>query len=216
MTVALAALSAVLATGLAVALIMRARHVRGLRVRVADLEQDRSRLTTELGHADASVRISEAHLESSRIAIETAERVRLEREWRELAGPAAPLPAGWDATLGSALAVELELIREVVGTPSTLEVASGDAPGAGYRIAMCAEFLRAVARDADEMTVLVDDGVVVWATSAGQDATGSSHFEHLKRFSVEGVSEVLAEPAEGGFKATIRFSEAWSGPGDQV
>lgn len=217
MTVALAALSAVLAIGLAVALVLRGRDVESLRERIADLEQDRSTLTAELEYANTCARTSERHLEYNRIAVEAAERVRLEREWGELAGTTAPLPAGWDGTLGPALAVELELIREVVGTPSTLEVSGGDAAGAGFRIAMCAEFLRAVARNADEMRVLVDDGVVVWASTAGLGSPdGSPHLEALKRLSVVGVSEVLAEPCESGFKATMRFSDPRPGAADQA
>src|SRR5262245_58863232 len=43
------------------------------------------------------------------------ERVRLEREWREFTGIPTPLPESWDGSIRAALAVELELIREVIG-----------------------------------------------------------------------------------------------------
>lgn len=53
------------------------------------------------------------------------ERVRLEREWHDIAGAAAPAPVSWDDPVAAALAIELELIRESIGTPSQLEVAPG-------------------------------------------------------------------------------------------
>jgi hypothetical protein len=59
------------------------------------------------------------------------ERLRLEREWRDVAGPAAPLPSAWDGTVAAALAVELEIVREVVGTPSTLDASRGSDAGPG-------------------------------------------------------------------------------------
>ena len=56
-------------------------------------------------------------------AIWRLERLRLEREWREIAGVAVPVPVAWDDPVAAALAVELELIRESIGTPGRLEVA---------------------------------------------------------------------------------------------
>lgn len=50
------------------------------------------------------------------------EQMRLQREWRDVAGAAAPAPVAWDDPVAAALAVELELIRESIGTPGRLEI----------------------------------------------------------------------------------------------
>lgn len=52
------------------------------------------------------------------------ERVRLAREWHDLAGATVPLPVSWEDPVAAALAIELELIRESIGTPSRFEVAT--------------------------------------------------------------------------------------------
>ncbi len=86
------------------------------------------------------------------------ERVRLEREWREIAGPSAALPVPWDGTVGAALAVELELIREVVGTPSRLDVADAGYvdPAVAARVSrLTGELLRCLARTGEELAVTV-------------------------------------------------------------
>ena len=59
------------------------------------------------------------------------ERVRLEREWREVTGIPTPLPEPWDGSLRAAVAVELELIREVIGIPTRLEPGGGSPEGQG-------------------------------------------------------------------------------------
>ena len=56
------------------------------------------------------------------------ERLRTERTWAELAGPSVPLPVPWDGTVWAAVAIELEMIREEIGTPSRLEPASRTRP----------------------------------------------------------------------------------------
>ena len=90
------------------------------------------------------------------------ERVRLEREWKEVAGPDAELPVRWDASLYSALAVELEIIREVIGTPGRLEPegtgGANDEPSLWVLGALGCELLRVVARNADELVVRLESG----------------------------------------------------------
>ncbi|HVA73914.1 MAG TPA: hypothetical protein VNF71_05065 [Acidimicrobiales bacterium] len=206
MTVALAALSAVLVIGLAGMVSVQARQRRSSRARIADLERSHSALAGRLEDAGAATAALERQLACNRSGIEVAERIRLEREWSELAGPTVPLPAEWDGTLGSALAVELELIREIVGTPSTLELGAVQEGLTGFRVAMAAEFLRAAARDADEMKVLIHGCVVVWGSSPTPGAAGvSPHLDAMKARAAEGGAQVVVEPGEAEFKATLRF-----------
>ena len=106
------------------------------------------------------------------------ERVRLEREWKEVAGPDVELPLRWDGSLYTALAVELEIIREVIGTPGRLEQEStgggNDEPGVWVLGALGCELLRVVARGADEIVVRLESapGVppVVVAEGLGGDS----------------------------------------------
>jgi hypothetical protein len=114
------------------------------------------------------------------------ERVRLEREWREVTGIPAPLPEPWDGSIRAALAVELEIIREVIGVPTVLE-SPAPGPDAGADPAangtprpadpagstdpvvalgvarLTGEMLRALARVGEEVAVSVepDDTVTV-------------------------------------------------------
>lgn len=91
------------------------------------------------------------------------ERVRVEREWSEVAGPGVPPPVAWDGTLAGVVAVELAVIREVIGTPGQL---TGPHPGpdggtgpAGVPLAatarLASELLRVLARSGEEMDVTV-------------------------------------------------------------
>ena len=118
------------------------------------------------------------------------ERVRLEREWIEVAGPGAALPVAWDGSVSAALAIELEIIREVTGTPSRLEtdgvegdgtraVAPGDAAtdrdGSWILAGLGCELLRLVARHADELVVRLEVGpevVGIMAEALGATALG--------------------------------------------
>ena len=126
----------------------------------------------------------------------SCERVRLEREWREVTGTPAPLPEPWDGSIRAALAVELEIIREVIGVPTVLEP-SGPGLGAGADpppsgpptpanppasrdpvvalgvARLTGEMLRALARVGEEVVVSVepDDAVTVRvATDVGGPA----------------------------------------------
>jgi hypothetical protein len=104
------------------------------------------------------------------------ERLRLEREWAEVAGTPAPTPVPWDRGLRAAIAVELEIIREVIGTPSQLEpaVQSEDTnPETALAATLLAtEVLRRLAHVGDEMMVSVsaDADVSVAVTTVLADA----------------------------------------------
>lgn len=130
--------------------------------RAADAEQRASRAEHRAADAESAV----AALISARSPAMFAEieRVRLEREWKEVAGPDAGLPVRWDGSLHNALAVELEIIREVTGTPGRLEQggegagAGADETGVWVLGALGGELLRVVARYADEVIVRLEAG----------------------------------------------------------
>ncbi|HEX4863053.1 MAG TPA: hypothetical protein VFV02_03220 [Acidimicrobiales bacterium] len=142
--------------------------------------------------ADARAAGAESELAALRSAgspavLEEVERVRLEREWIEVAGPGAALPVAWDGSVAAALAIELEIIREVTGTPSRLErdaaehggaaavmVAGGavDQNGGWVLAGLGCELLRLVARHADELVVRLEGGRAIVAEAFGAPALG--------------------------------------------
>jgi hypothetical protein len=138
--------------------------------RAAEAEQRAGRAESRASSAEAAMEALIAARSPAVVA--EIERVRLEREWKEVSGPDAPLPVRWDASLGAALEIELEIIREVTGTPGRLE--SGDAgPGSAGAAgpesivdeaklwmlgSLGCELLRVVARYADEMVVRLHPG----------------------------------------------------------
>jgi hypothetical protein len=164
------------------------------------LQQDEVALDAAVERADVSERRA-TEAESRLAAADTLwalERVRLEREWREVTGIPAPLPEPWDGSIRAALAVELEIIREVIGVPTALESGGPGAAGAGSAdrasngparptsppgstdpvvalgvARLTGELLRALARVAEEVVVSVepDDAVTVRvATEVGGPA----------------------------------------------
>jgi len=120
--------------------------------------------------AEAEAHPAERRSDDTVPALWELERLRLEREWREVAGPAAPLPVPWDGTAGAAIAVELELIREVVGTPSRLQIDSGsgrDDPAAALWITrLTGELLRRLAHTGEELAVTISTPTDVEVTVA--------------------------------------------------
>ncbi|HEY3700961.1 MAG TPA: hypothetical protein VGL32_01765, partial [Acidimicrobiales bacterium] len=107
------------------------------------------------------------------------ERLRLEREWNAIGGLAMPMPAGWDGTdgtdLSAAVAVELEVIREVVGTPGRLatptQPVTTDPATAIIVTRLAGELLRALARGGLELSVSIeadDELAVAVATGAAE------------------------------------------------
>ncbi len=109
------------------------------------------------------------------------ERLRLEREWNAIGGLAMPMPAGWDggdgADLAAAVAVELEVIREVVGTPGRIAGPTGpvtaDPATAIILTRLAGELLRTLARGGLELSVSIeadDELAVAVATAAAETA----------------------------------------------
>jgi hypothetical protein len=121
------------------------------------------------------------------------ERLRLEREWFAIGGLALPMPSGWDGAdgtdLSAAVAVELEVIREVVGTPGHLDPptqpVTADPATAIIVTRLAGELLRTLARgglelrvsieDDDELAVAVATGAVETAEELSRLATAASH-----------------------------------------
>jgi len=206
MTIGLTALSLVLAAALGIVANRLLSERRRLGAQLAEAESARAALQSELDGACSEVLDAERRDAANLRMVEAAERLRVEREWGELAGPGVDLPAAWDGSLGCVVANELEIIREVVGTPSTLEIAgeaAGAVPGDGYRLALSAEFLRAAARASDEMHVTIDGSVVVRASC---ETTPDLH--ELAAAVERGGADVVVEASSEGFKASLRFSHA--------
>ncbi len=85
------------------------------------------------------------------------EHVRLGREWLEVAGPGVELPVPWDGSLASGVAIELAVIREVIGTPSDMSVTANVPLRDPVALRVACELLRALARSGDEMSVVLSD-----------------------------------------------------------
>lgn len=85
------------------------------------------------------------------------EYVRLGREWLEVAGPGVDLPVPWDGSLASGVAIELAVIREVIGTPSEMSVTASGPLCDPVALRVACELLRALARSGDEMSVALSD-----------------------------------------------------------
>ena len=208
MTAVLAGLAGVLLAALVVAVWRQSqatgRHSRQL----ADAAAAKRSVEIQLAETEGAVQDLERRLRAAQAGAEAAERLRLQREWAELAGPGAGLPVTWDGSLACTVGSELEIIREVVGTPATVEV-DGDArtPG-GFRLALSAEFLRAAALDADEMRVRVGERLVVEgsAGASGQPAS-TPHLDSITRLVQEAGAELLVDVSESGFTASLTFGD---------
>jgi hypothetical protein len=91
------------------------------------------------------------------------EQLRAEREWAEVTGMPLPLPVPWEDGIRAAVAVELEMIREVMGTPSQLDPVRPSMhldPVDSVAVSrLAAEVLRRLARTGEELVVSfgVDD-----------------------------------------------------------
>lgn len=123
------------------------------------------RLESELGRATEQLRAAEERADVAD-ALWELERLRLEREWFAIGGPSIPMPSGWDGAdgtdLSAAVAVELEVIREVVGTPGRLDTpdhpVTADPATAVVVTRLAGELLRTLARGGLELSVSIKDG----------------------------------------------------------
>ncbi len=140
------------------------------------------------------------------------ERIRLEREWREIAGPSAPLPVPWDGTVGAALAVELELIREIIGTPSRLEIGAGhgiaDPVAATSTARIAGELLRCLARTGEELVVTMVGPSEVRVAVAVEPGAGSPDVEALARLASAAGGTVEVSAGDEGLQALVTIPTA--------
>jgi hypothetical protein len=137
------------------------------------------------------------------------ERLRLEREWADVAGATVPLPEPWDGGIRPAIAVELEIIREVIGVPSRLESTRAACPADPVTTMstarLTAEALRDLARVSEEMVVsLAPDGTVTM-TIASEDAGPEPHLAHLMAAAAAMGGELAVTTTEEGLQARLCF-----------
>jgi hypothetical protein len=102
------------------------------------------------------------------------ERLRTEREWLDVMGPGASPPVPWDGSVGALVAAELSVIREVIGTPSQLNLEPAEPLPPARAIATArfsVEMLRTLARSGEEMEVVVGPAevTVVQPVSPGEE-----------------------------------------------
>jgi hypothetical protein len=205
----LAILALVLTTRRATARVA-AEHSRVEQLDIQLAETDRARaLAAE--RADGAAQCA-ANAENRLVAAGTLwdlERLRLEREWAEVAGMPAPLPEPWDGTIGAALAVELEIIREVMGVPGRIESPSAaklDDPitaVTGFRLT--AEVVRSLARVGDEIAVSfgVDGLVTIDVATHGTGPGPNLARPMAAAFALGGELTLL--PTDGGLQARLRL-----------
>lgn len=139
------------------------------------------------------------------------ERTRLEREWTEVTGTPAPLPQPWDGGIRAAVAVELEIIREVMGVPSSLESPGPwgelDPVDAMTAFRLIAEVLRRLARVGDELAVSFGAGGVVSMTLATQGGAPIPDLTRPTALAAAFGAELTLLPAPEGFQAQLRLPE---------
>lgn len=208
MTAALAGLAGVLVVALVVAVWRHSQSTGRHSRQLADVSAAKRSVEIQLAETQSAVQDLERRLRAAQVGAEASERLRLQREWAELAGPGAVLPVTWDSSLACTVGSELEIIREVVGTPATMEIdGDGRTPG-GFRLALGAEFLRAAALDADEMHVRVGDRLVVEgsAVTSGQPAS-TPHLDSITRLVQEAGAELVVDVSESGFTASLTFGD---------
>jgi hypothetical protein len=140
------------------------------------------------------------------------ERVRLEREWAEVTGSTAPLPEPWDGSSRAALAVELEIIREVIGVPSRLEPAGASRPEDPFTamgtFRLAAEVLRALARVGEEMEVAFDADGAVTMTILTDGVAAEPHLERLTTAAAAMGGELEVLLTAGGLRARLHLPAA--------
>jgi hypothetical protein len=208
--VALIAILALALTARRAAARLAAEQSRSVQLGVQLAETDRARALAveradgaDQGAADAAHRLVAAGI------LWDLERLRLEREWAEVAGMPAPLPEPWDGSIRAALAVELEIIREVMGVPGRLQspsVATTVDPIAavtGFRLT--AEVVRSLARVGDEIAVSFAGGGVVTIDLATHGVGPGPDLARPMAAAAALGGELTLLPTERGFRARLRL-----------
>ena len=136
------------------------------------------------------------------------ERLRLEREWADIVGASTPLPVPWDRSVHSVVAVELDIIREVIGTPSRIEPATSSAvadPAAAVATARLAtEILRRLAKAGEEIAVSFETDTDVTMAVAVVGDEVKPDLSDLTTTAAELGGRLTFVETEAGFEAQLQ------------
>ena len=132
------------------------------------------------------------------------ERLRLERE---------PMPAGWDGAdgtdLSAAVAVELEVIREVVGTPGHLDPrmqpVTADPATAIIVTRLAGELLRTLARGGLELSVSIEDDDELSVAVATGAAETAEDLSRLATAASRAGGSLDVQPVKDGVRVEVRL-----------
>jgi hypothetical protein len=136
------------------------------------------------------------------------ERLRLEREWADIVGTSTPLPVAWDGSVRSLVAVELDIIREVIGTPSRIEPATASSPAepavAVATARLATEILRRLAKAGEEISVTfaTDTDVIMAIATEGNNV--KPDLSDLSTTAAELGGRLTLLETDEGFEAQLR------------
>jgi hypothetical protein len=141
------------------------------------------------------------------------ERLRLEREWYAIGGLAMPMPAGWDSAdgtdLSAAVAVELEVIREVVGTPGHLDPPSQpvttDPATAIVITRLAGELMRTLARGGLELSVSIEDDDELAVAVATEAEETAENLSRLATAASRAGGRLDVQAVDDGVKVEVRL-----------
>jgi hypothetical protein len=135
------------------------------------------------------------------------ERLRLEREWADIVGTATPLPVPWDGSVRGVVAVELDIIREVIGTPSRIEPAATSAAEPAVAVAtarLATEILRRLAKAGEEILVTFESDTDVTMAIAVEGNEVKPDLSDLITTAAELGGHLTLLETEEGFEAQLR------------
>lgn len=174
--------------------------------RVGDAEKriaDANRKTAEAVNAGAEAR--------SATAVREIERLRVLREWADVVGPGIALPVDWDRGIAAVVAAELSVIRETMGTPSELELATDrqvlDPATAAVAGRAGVELLRRLARSGEEMSVSLDQRALSVAQPLARDENRPDLSDLIEACSSAGMRLVIEE-ADNSWRVVLDLTRS--------
>jgi hypothetical protein len=179
---------------------------------LAEASSRAERLEAELRRSAEQLRAAEERADVAD-ALWELERLRLEREWYAIGGPSMPMPSGWDGTdgtdLSAAVAVELEVIREVVGVPGHLyppkSPVTADPATSIIVTRLAGELLRTLARGGLELSVsIVDDDELAVSVATGAVETAED-LSRLAAAASRAGGELGVQAVEDGVRVEVRL-----------
>jgi hypothetical protein len=179
-----------------------ARHDRDLAVTRAEAaDQQRAAADQQLAAASGGL-VAAAPLWD-------LERQRLQREWTELVGPSVPLPLPWDGSLSAFIGVQLEIIREQIGTPSQLEPSKAawtTEPATAVPAARLAtELLRRLAMEGEEITVTFGEDEEISVAIATEGPTSGPDLSGLGATAAALGGHLALHHGAGELRAQLRL-----------